>query len=55
VGLGPCVIDWAVVFGGDDEARYCGRRFAPRMAVCLLHTRRPAHQLYDLWTRTPVS
>jgi hypothetical protein len=55
VGLGPRVIDWAVVFGGDDEARYRRRRFAPRMAVCLLRTRRAAHQLYDLWTRPPVS
>jgi hypothetical protein len=29
VGLGPCVIDWAVVScGGDEEARYCVRRFS---------------------------
>jgi hypothetical protein len=55
VGLDPRVIDWAVVFCGDEEARYRGRRFAPRVVVRLLHTRRPAHQLYDLWTRAPVS
>jgi hypothetical protein len=51
VGLGPRVRDWAVVSGGDGEAHYCGRRFAPLVAVRLLSTRRPAHQLYDLWAR----
>jgi hypothetical protein len=25
------------------------------VAVCLLRTRRSAHQLYDLWARAPVS
>jgi hypothetical protein len=44
VGLGPYVIDWAVVScGGDEETRYHGRRFAPRVAVRLFRTRRPAH------------
>jgi hypothetical protein len=55
VGVGPRVIDWAVVFGGDEEVHYRGRRCAPRVAVRLLRTRRPAYQLYDLWTRAPVS
>jgi hypothetical protein len=55
VGLGPRAIDWSVVFGGDEEAHYCGRRFAPCVAVCLLRTWRPAHQPYDLWARAPVS
>jgi hypothetical protein len=56
VGLGPRVIDWAVVScGGDEEAHYRGRRFASRVAVRLFRTRRPAHQLYDLRTRAPVS
>jgi hypothetical protein len=55
VVLGHRVIVWAVVFGGDGEAHYCGRRFAPRVAVRLLCTWRPAHQLYDLWTQAPVS
>jgi hypothetical protein len=27
VGPGPRVRDWAVVFGGDEEAHYRGRRF----------------------------
>jgi hypothetical protein len=55
VGLGPRVKDWTVVFGRDGEAHYHGRRFALRVAVHLPSTRRPAHQLYDLWTRAPVS
>jgi hypothetical protein len=50
VGPGPRVRGWVVVFGGDEEADYSGRWFAPRMAVRLLSTRRPAYQLYDLWT-----
>jgi hypothetical protein len=58
VGPGPCVIDWAVVScGGDGEARYRGWQFAlrARAAVRFFRTRRPVHQLYDLWTRAPVS
>jgi hypothetical protein len=55
VALGPHVIDWAFVSGKDEVAHYRGRRFAPRMVVCLLSTQRPAHQLYDLWTWAPVS
>jgi hypothetical protein len=55
VGLGPRVIDWAVVLGGNEEAHYRGRWFAPCVAVCPLRTQRPAHQLYDLWARTPMS
>jgi hypothetical protein len=51
MGPGPRVRDWAVVFGGGEEARW----FAPCVAVCLLCTRRPAHQLFDLWARAPVS
>jgi hypothetical protein len=55
VGPGPRVIDWAIVFSGDEEARYRGRWFAPRVAVRLLRTQRPAYQLYDLWARAPAS
>jgi hypothetical protein len=54
VGPGPRVRDWVVVSGGDGEAHYRGRRFAPRVVVRLLSTRRPAHQLYDLWARAPM-
>jgi hypothetical protein len=55
MGLGPRVRDWTVVFGEDGEAHYRGRWFALHVAVRLPSTRRPAHQLYDLWTRAPVS
>jgi hypothetical protein len=55
VGLGPHVIDWAVVFGGDKEAHYLRWLFVPCVAVRLLRTRRPAHHQYDLWTQDPVS
>jgi hypothetical protein len=56
VGPSPRVRDWVVVScGGDEEAHYRGRWFAPRMVVCLLSTRRPAHQMYDLWAQAPVS
>jgi hypothetical protein len=58
VGPGPRVRDWAVVScGGDEEARYRGRRFAfrARAAVRLFRTRSSAHNTYDLWTRAPVS
>jgi hypothetical protein len=51
VGPGPRVRDWAVGFSGDEEVR----RFAPRVAVRLLSTWIPAHQLYDLWARASVS
>jgi hypothetical protein len=54
MGPGPRIRDWAVVFGRDEEAHYHGRRFAPHVADHLLRTRRPAHQLYDLWARAPV-
>jgi hypothetical protein len=51
VGSGPRVRDWAVVScGGDDEARYRGRRFAfwARAAVRFFCTRSLAHNPYDL-------
>jgi hypothetical protein len=58
MGPGPRVRDWGVVScGGDEEARYRGRRFAfqVRAAVHLFRTRSSAHSPYDLWTRAPVS
>jgi hypothetical protein len=53
MGLGPRVIDWAVVScGGDEEARYRGRRFAlrARATVRFSRTRSSTHNPYDLWT-----
>ena len=58
MGLGPRVIDWAVVSReGDEEARYRGRRFVLRAcaAVRFFRTQRPALKLYDLWAQAPVS
>jgi hypothetical protein len=43
VGPGPRVRGWSAAFGGDEEAR----RFAPRVAVRLLRTRRPTPKEYD--------
>jgi hypothetical protein len=51
VSLGPRVRGWAAAFGGDEKAR----RFAPRVAVRLLRTRRPTHKEYDSWARAPVT
>jgi hypothetical protein len=51
VGLGPRVRGWSAAFGGDEEAH----RFAPRMAVRLLRTRRPMPKEYDSWARALVS
>jgi hypothetical protein len=42
VGLGPHVIDWTIVFGGDATVRF-------------FRTWSSAHNPYDLWTRPPVS
>jgi hypothetical protein len=50
VGPGPCVRGWPAAFGEGEEAR----RFAPRVAVCLLRTWRPTPKEYDSWARAPV-
>jgi hypothetical protein len=50
VGPGPRVRGWSAAFGGDEEAR----RFAPRVAVCLLRTWGPTPKEYDSWSRAPV-
>jgi hypothetical protein len=55
VGPSPRVRDWAVDFGGGEEAHYRGRRPAPHAAVRLLGTRRPTPKEHDLWARAPVS
>jgi hypothetical protein len=55
VGPSPRVRGWSATFGGDEEAHYCGWRFAPHVAVRLLRTSRPAYQPYDLWDRALVS
>jgi hypothetical protein len=40
-----------VFCSGPKEACYRVQRFVP----CSFRTRNPAHKLYDLWTRAPVS
>jgi hypothetical protein len=51
VGPGPHVRDWAVVFGGDEEAHYHGRRFAffalgdPHTSCMTCGPRPPCHRL----------
>jgi hypothetical protein len=51
VGPGPRIRGWSDAFGEDEEAR----RFAPRVAVRLLCTRRPTPKEDDSWARAPVS
>jgi hypothetical protein len=55
VGLGPHVIDWTVVFGGDEEAHYCGQQFAPCVTVRLLRTWELTPKEDDPWAWAPVS
>jgi hypothetical protein len=51
VGPGPRVRGWPAAFGGDEEAR----RFAPRVAIHLLCTRRSTPNEDGSWARDPVS
>jgi hypothetical protein len=53
VGPGPRVKDWAVGFGGGEEAYYHGRWLAPLAVVHLLRTRRPTPKEHDSWARAP--
>ena len=54
MGPGPHARDWAVGFGGGEEAHYRRRWRAPHVAVRLLRTRRPTPEEYDSWARAPV-
>jgi hypothetical protein len=55
VGLGPRVRDWAIGFGGGEEAHYHRRWRAPHAAVRLLRTRRLTPKENDSWAQAPVS
>ena len=55
MGPGPRARDWAVGFGGGEEARHHRRWHAPHAAVRLLRTRRPTPKEYDSWAWAPVS
>jgi hypothetical protein len=54
VGPGPYVRDWAVAFGGGEEAHYHRRWRAPHAVVRLLRTRRPTPKEHDSWAQAPV-
>ena len=54
MGPGPRVRDWAVGFGGGEEAHYRRRWRAPHAAVRLLRTRRPTPKEHDSWAQAPV-
>jgi hypothetical protein len=51
VGPSPRVRGWPAAFGGDEETRW----FAPRVAVCLLRTRRLMPKEDYSWARAPMS
>jgi hypothetical protein len=55
VGPGPRVRDWAVGFGGGEEAYYRRRWLAPLAVVRLLRTRRPMPKEHDSWAQAPMS
>ena len=54
MGPGPRVSDWAV-FLAEMKRRTTAGGGSHLVAVHLLSTSRPAHQLYDLWARAPLS
>jgi hypothetical protein len=49
VGLGPRARDWAVGFGGGEEARYRRRWCALHASVRLLCTQKTVRQVHDMW------
>jgi hypothetical protein len=51
VGSGPCARDWAVGFGGGEEAHYRRRRRILHASVRLL---RASGHLYDMLGWAPV-
>jgi hypothetical protein len=55
VGTDPRVRDWAIGFGGGEEAHYRRRWRGPHAAVRLLRTWRPTPKEYDSWAWAPVS
>jgi hypothetical protein len=54
VSPGPRVRDWAVGFGGGEEAHYRRRRHALHASVRLLRTQKPARQVRDMWAWAPM-
>jgi hypothetical protein len=54
VGPDPCVRDWAVGFGGGEEAHYRRRRSALHALVRFLRTQKPARQVHDMCAWAPM-
>jgi hypothetical protein len=54
VGPGPCARDWAVGFGGGEEAHYHRRRRALHASVHLLRAQKPACHVHDMWAWAPM-
>jgi hypothetical protein len=54
VGPGTCARDWAVGFGGGEEAHYPRRWRALHASVHLRRTQKLAHQVHDMWAWAPM-
>jgi hypothetical protein len=54
VGPGPRARDWAVGFGGGEEADYRRQWCALHVSVHLLRTQKPARQVHDMWAWAPM-
>jgi hypothetical protein len=50
---GPRARDWAISFGGGEEAHYRRQWCALHVSVRLLHTQKPARQVHDMWAWAP--
>jgi hypothetical protein len=53
MGPGPRARDWAIDFGGGEEAHYRRQWCALHTSVCLLRTQKPARQVHDMWAWAP--
>jgi hypothetical protein len=49
VGPGPRARDWAISFGGGEEAYYRRRWRTLHASIRLLRSRKPARQVHDMW------
>jgi hypothetical protein len=54
VGPSPCARDWAVGFGGGEDAHYHRWRCALHASVRFLRTQKPARQVHDMWAWAPM-
>jgi hypothetical protein len=55
VGPGPCARDWAIGFGGGEEAHNRRRRRALHASVRLLRTQKPVRPVHDMWAWAPMT